>query len=224
MQYDIQIIGQTIRNERKKHKWTQNKLGMMLNVSGKQISNYENGKLLPPQDVLLKIADLFNCEYGYILGEESYKDGSKLNTAVCESLGLTSEAVEALRTVTHKGLSQKLEERQKAISCFFESPYFGRFVDCLVEAVTISKGIESYNDGIHQELVSRYGEKLVGKAVVYCSYGDSVPAANANDPMFKKVVNEIDSYIDESQTQEYAQKVARYELREAFEQLIRSIE
>ena len=94
MQYDLQKIGRIIREERKKHDtWTQKKFGAMLGVTGKQVSNYENGKLLPPQDILLKMAELFNCEYGYLLGEESYKDGSKLNTAVCDFMGLSNRAV-----------------------------------------------------------------------------------------------------------------------------------
>ena len=64
MRYDLEKIGKTIHQERDKLKWTQVKLGKKLGVSGKQISNYENGKLLPPQDILLKMAALFNCEYG----------------------------------------------------------------------------------------------------------------------------------------------------------------
>ena len=92
MRYDLEKIGKTIRQERNKLTWTQDKLGKILGVTGKQISNYENGKLLPPQDILLKMAALFNCEYGYLLGEESYKDGSKLTTAICESLGLVRVA------------------------------------------------------------------------------------------------------------------------------------
>ena len=103
MEYDFEQIGKSIKEERKKNGWTQEELGKMLCISGKQISNYEKGKLLPPQDVLLEMARLFNCEYGYLLGEESYKDGSKLNTAICESLGLSCKAVESLRRATHKG-------------------------------------------------------------------------------------------------------------------------
>ena len=51
MRYDLEKIGKTIHQERDKLKWTQVKLGKKLGVSGKQISNYENGKLLPPQDI-----------------------------------------------------------------------------------------------------------------------------------------------------------------------------
>ena len=160
MQYDLQKIGRIIRYERKKHDtWTQKKFGDMLGVTGKQVSNYENGKLLPPQDILLKMAELFNCEYGYLLGEESYKDRSKLNTAVCDFMGLSNRSVESIRAATHKGLTAELGDRQFAINSFFESPYFGRFIDCLVDAVDISKRLTAFNDALSQELINRYGEK-----------------------------------------------------------------
>lgn len=224
MEYDFEQIGKSIREERKKLGWTQVELGKMLCISGKQISNYESGKLLPPQDVLLKMARLFNCEYGYLLGEESYKDRSKLNTAVCESLGLSSQAVEALRSATHKGSIRDLAKRQEAINSLFESPYFGEFIDCLVEAVDISRNLTTFDDAHYRKLITRYGEKIVNQATIYCSFSDAIPTANASDSIFQEVAKEIESAIDKRRNQEYAQKVARYELRESFERLIRSIQ
>lgn len=224
MRYDLEKIGKTIRQERKKLKQTQDKFGKMLGVSGKQISNYENGKLLPPQDILLHMADLFNCEYGYLLGEESYKDGSKLTTAVCESLGLSSRSVESLRAATHKGLTRELDARQQAINSFFESHYFQGFIDCLVEAINISKDLKSRSNDAYEELRIRYGEELVNRASIYCALSDAIPDSEAKEPKFREVTSEIESVIDASRNQEYALKVARYELREAFEALIRNIQ
>lgn len=223
MEYNSEQIGKLVREQRKKLGLTQDKLGKLLGVTGKQISNYENGKLFPPQDVLLEMAHLFNCEYGYLLGEESYKDGSKLNTAICDSLGLSNKAVESLRIATHKGLAKGLSERQQAINNFFESPYFVEFIDCLVDAVDISKNLNIYNDALYQKLIVRYGEKIVNQATIYCSFSDAIPIANANNPVFQEVVKEIETTIDKGRSQEYAQKIARYELRETFELLIRNI-
>ena len=107
---------------------------------------------------------------------------------------------------------------------FFESPYFGRFIDCLVDAVDISKRLTAFNDALSQELINRYGEKIVTQATIYCSFSDAVPASITSDPHFHEVVKEIEAAIDKGRNQEYAQKVARYELREAFEDLIRGIE
>lgn len=39
MEYDFEQIGKSIKEERKKNGWTQEELGKMLCISGKQISN-----------------------------------------------------------------------------------------------------------------------------------------------------------------------------------------
>lgn len=226
MEYDLKEIGRIIREERKKlgQGWSQDKLGSRLGVTGKQVSNYESGKLIPPQETLLKMAEIFGCEYGYLLGEENYKDGSKLMTAICKSLCLSRDAVQALQKATHKGVPEELAERRCAISCFFEAADFGCFMDCLVEAVTISRELSAHSDLAYQELAGRYGEEIASKAVLYCLSGDAVSAEYESNPKFREAVMDLNSSIDKSRSQEYALKVARYELREAFEQLIRSIQ
>lgn len=223
MEYNSEQIGKLIRGQRKRLGLTQDKLGKMLGVTGKQISNYEKGKLRPPQDTLLKMAQLFNCEYGYLLGEECYKDGSKLNTAICESLGMTSKAVESLRIATHKGLTQELAERQNAISRFFESPYVGSFIDCLVDAINISDQLSSLSDSAQQDLINRYGKEIADKAMIYSSFSDSISDSETSQPELQEAVKNFESFVDRSRNMEYNLKVARYELREAFELLVRNI-
>lgn len=225
MQYDLEKIGRTIRGERKKHTgWTQKKFGAMLGVTGTQVSNYENGKQIPPQDILLKMAKLFDCEYRHLLGEESYKDMASSNTAVCEFLGLSSQAVAALRGATHKGLQGRLAKRQQAINKFFESEYFGQFIDCLVEAIDIGQELDSFCDVLYRGLIVRYGEKMVNQTMIYSAFGGTVSAANSKDPRFQEVAKEIEAIMEKGRASECAQKIARYELRESFEQLIRSIQ
>ena len=68
-------ISKNIKTERLKRGWSQAKLGKYLGVSGKQISNYENedtNKCTPPIDILLKMCDLFECDLGYLIGEDKY--------------------------------------------------------------------------------------------------------------------------------------------------------
>lgn len=223
MEYNSEQIGKLIRGQRKRLGLTQDKLGKMLSVTGKQISNYEKGKLRPPQDTLLKMAQLFNCEYGYLLGEKCYKDGSKLNTAICESLGMTSKAVESLRIATHKGLTQELAERQNAISRFFESPYIGGFIDCLVEVINLSDQLSFLSDSAQQDLIDRYGEEIAHKAIIYNSFSDSIPNNGTSHLELQEAIKDFETFIDRSQSMEYNLKVARYELREAFELLVRNI-
>lgn len=223
MRYNYEQIGKTIRAERKKLDLTQEELGKKLFVTGKQISNYEKGKPLPPLETLLKMAELFHCELGYLLGEESYKDRSKLNTAICESLGLTGKAVESLRATTHKGLAQELVERQLSISRFFESPYIPDFFECLVEAISVSNQISICSNAVWQEIVDRYGEETANEAVFCCSAGGAISVDDAGQPELQEAIKILDSSIDKSRNEEYHLKVARYELRETFELLVRDI-
>ena len=58
--------------------WTQGQLGKKLGVTGKQVSNYENGKLLPPQDILLKMADLLIANMVTCLEKNVIKTGQSL--------------------------------------------------------------------------------------------------------------------------------------------------
>lgn len=223
MQYDREQIGKTIREERKKKKWTQKRLGKELNISGKQISKYENGKLLPQQETLLKMAELFNCEYGYLLGEETYKEGSKLDTAICQSLGLSGKAVDCLRKAIHRGLPQELGERQECISRFFESPYLGSFFDSLVDAIAVRTRLSACADSAYQELVDRYGEQIVNKAFLLNVLGGEPSARDMEDAELQEAKKAIDVVFDKHRNNDYSLKVARYELREEFELLTRSL-
>ncbi len=223
MMYDPEQIGKIIREERKKRGWTQDQLGKKLFISGKQVSNYEKGQPLPSMEVLLKMAELFNCEYGFLLGEESYKEGSKLNTAICQSLGLSSKAVDRLRTATHKGLSRELEERQDAISRFFESPYLGEFLDCLVDAATISARLSAHVDSDYQELVDCYSDEIVEKAFLLNVAGSVISGRFLDNEELQEAKKAIDETFDKHRSDEYSLKVARYELREAFELLVRNM-
>src|SRR5699024_8199553 len=99
MEYNQEELGKMIKKEREKRSWSQSKMGKKLNISGKQISIYENGGL-PPLDNLLKICELFDVELGHLLGEESYKKGSKLETQIYNLTGLTNESMEVLEYLT----------------------------------------------------------------------------------------------------------------------------
>lgn len=100
MKYETELLGKTIRQERNKLNWTQKKLGDKIGVTGKQISNYEHGELLPPLDILEKMCKEFNCELGYLLGEEDYSEGTKLHTIIYDLYGLTPASLQAIKNIT----------------------------------------------------------------------------------------------------------------------------
>lgn len=52
---------------RKKHKMTQKQLAQALGIDNSSICKYETGDVLPSNDVLIKMAELFNVSTDYIL-------------------------------------------------------------------------------------------------------------------------------------------------------------
>lgn len=71
-------IKKTIANNicelRKTNKLTQVELAEKLNYSDKAVSRWERGDTLPDIDILLKICDLFNVSFDYLISTEDKKE------------------------------------------------------------------------------------------------------------------------------------------------------
>lgn len=145
MRYDQEKTGKLIHDERVKRGWSQAKLGELINVSHKQVSNYELGKLMPPMDTLFALCEVFGCELGYLLGEEDYSEGTRLMNAFCEYSGLTPEAVNALRRTAGTG--------RDSLGFGHEPERYGRIVGRLLTSEGFPRVIEAM-----AELAERSGE------------------------------------------------------------------
>jgi len=62
------IIGKRLRQLRTSAEMTQKELSQKLNLTPKMISFYEQGERVPPADILVKLADIFNVSADYLLG------------------------------------------------------------------------------------------------------------------------------------------------------------
>ncbi len=62
-----------LKQLRENKKLTQLNLGMELGLSQETISGYETGKAVPPADVLVKLADIFDASIDYILERTDVK-------------------------------------------------------------------------------------------------------------------------------------------------------
>lgn len=109
MEYNYVKIGERIRSERKKKKWSQKDL--LIQLSGKEVSihrntlsDIENGckKGVFPLPLLTALSELFNCEVGYLLCEFDCKTGR--NTDVSNATGLTDDAINALMDMSQQDL------------------------------------------------------------------------------------------------------------------------
>lgn len=66
------------KNLRDELELNQTQLGLILNVSQKTISNYELGNRFPDEDMLNKIADLFDVSIDYLLGRTEIRNIYKI--------------------------------------------------------------------------------------------------------------------------------------------------
>ncbi len=73
-------LAQRIKSAREEARMSQLQVGVALGVSDKTISGYEAGRISPPIDKLLQLADLFKKPITYFLGADprDYKVASRL--------------------------------------------------------------------------------------------------------------------------------------------------
>ena len=64
------LSGKRIREERKKHGYTQEELGKLLNVSKVSVCGYENGTRTPTLDVFRRLVDVLEITPDYALGND----------------------------------------------------------------------------------------------------------------------------------------------------------
>ncbi len=227
MKYNSELIGKIILSEREKRQWSQKKLGEKLGVSGKQISNYEHGDPIPPIDIMLNLCDIFDCELGFLLGEESYSEGTKLQTAIRDNLKLTTLSTAAIHKITGNNRSSlsfgyESENYTRILNNYLSSPFFLDFMEALL---TLDERI-SKQKSIFDSIIKKYGKPLFEEAFeLYVSKIDYVhDFVDASLPEnVIKVLNEIESSIDKSYDLSFEIKVSRFELNEIFEKLITNL-
>lgn len=91
-------IGNRIKKQRLKLKWTQKKLATKLCLTPKMISFYENNQRTPPPDIIKRLAEIFNISSDYLLGlcEE---DESNINSFKITVNKIEKELIENFRNL-----------------------------------------------------------------------------------------------------------------------------
>lgn len=227
MKYSSEEIGKRIRELRQSKKWSQEQLGRKVNTSGKQISNYEKGAPIPPIDVMLKLCDIFDCELGYILCEDDYKAGTKLDTIIERRTGLNTDSIDALHLITgterhspHWGHQSAAFKR--ILNTLLVEPSF-RY---LMEALYDLDSCIVHNQELYEELEAKYGKEIFDKALEY--YYSSIDYAHDENAetlpeIYYQAMDDISNYEDKSYENSFTIKVNKYEVREAFERLLDSL-
>lgn len=222
MIYNTELIGTIIKKERKNKGWTQDKLAKKLNVSHKQVSNYETGALVPPLDNLFRLCELFECELGYLLGESDYSDKTKLETLFCSTTGFTREALQAIIYLTER-TNKSSGENKSVINNLITSSLFPNFIDRLTD---VDHAISNYNS-IWKTLEEKIGSDLLDDALT--AYTD--PSIDyLNDTEYQKehpdvcnAISELDKSISKAHDISGSIDIARYHLNKAMESLVDNI-
>jgi transcriptional regulator with XRE-family HTH domain len=63
----VSMIGEQLRTLRKANRMTQKELAVDLSVAFQTISNWENNSIDPSVNMIIRIADFFNCSTDYLL-------------------------------------------------------------------------------------------------------------------------------------------------------------
>lgn len=197
MRYSPEEIGNKIKECRKTLKpkdRSQDALGKKIGVSGKQISNYEKGKLIPPIDILLKLCDVFGCELGYLLGEEQYSQGTQLYTAMSKEIGLSINAIESIKRIIEKeSIRYVQEEYSVVLNKLLCSEYFEKFVESLKELGDIYM---RYKDIIPN--LPELNENDLNRA--YSTFLEAKLSAKYGENVFNLAFDHRDDYYEDENT------------------------
>lgn len=117
MKYDKKIIGQRIKTERIAAGFkTQGDFAKALGFASESrqtIGNWENGKVLPCLDDMMKMCTLFDCEIGYLLGEYACKTKDVSN--IHSVSGLSEESINKLIKIKNSSISETIDTLSQII-------------------------------------------------------------------------------------------------------------
>lgn len=93
----VKEVGRRIAEERKKLQLSRKELLPKIyksEKSHKMLASWENGERLPDLDSIALMAELFDCDIGYLLGD--YTERRRVVADVCKETGLSEQAVSRL--------------------------------------------------------------------------------------------------------------------------------
>lgn len=67
----VMSLQERVKELRKEHGWSQGELAERVGADPAQISRYENGRITPSADIIVRLADTFGVSTDYLLVEDS---------------------------------------------------------------------------------------------------------------------------------------------------------
>lgn len=93
----IKLVGERIKKERKAAHLTQEELLVKVFLSKSSVASlraWERGERLPDMDTLSRMCEVFQCDFGYLIGDYAERDYP--THKICEATGLSKKAVNIL--------------------------------------------------------------------------------------------------------------------------------
>ena len=90
---------------RKQHKWTQEKVGELVNMSQRSVANWESGERCPSIPTLIELSKKFNVSIDYMLGCSDVPEKAKEQPADHDG-GLLSEVISRIQDLPDPALSR----------------------------------------------------------------------------------------------------------------------
>lgn len=103
-----ELIGTRIKTERERKGLSKKELLKeiyMAESSIKTLSAWENGSRIPDLNSLARMAEIFQCDVGYLLGD--YDTKRQQNADICQTIGLSEESVNFLRNMKQWGITSE---------------------------------------------------------------------------------------------------------------------
>ena len=161
---------------------------------------------------------------GFLLGEENYSNGTKLETAIQTSTGLNSESLKAIRKIT--GIDRGAINwgyESKAYRGIFNQMLSSKCFILLIESIyELSQRYTAYHS-VDNNLEAGLGRTVFQEALnLYSGQIDyfNDPNAPILQPEQYIAISKIDGAIDDKYNLSYMLKIARYEVREVFETML----
>lgn len=64
-------LGEKLKQLRKEKGWSQDEFAYHVQIDGRQVSRYENGRVMPSVDVIVKIAKAYDVSIDYLLVDDA---------------------------------------------------------------------------------------------------------------------------------------------------------
>ena len=138
--YSLKDIGERIQAERERKRFSLAYVAEFCGVQQYQtVANWEKGNTTPPLKALLKLCNLFECELGYLLGDDGYELKTRAKTDIHKETGLSGEAVE---TIVEKNNNPETE----VLSMLLCNPNFWRVLHVIMHGVESAKRSKDRNE------------------------------------------------------------------------------